>query len=131
MNINLKKEPENLYEALKDALFLHIMAPTKEQSDEALHLADMFSENLTEEEILKAKSEVDIKVDELSKENNNMDKSIKIDNYLTPGWDEELNNLDIFSFTNLSNSSDSSAKLLKLPSNTPSPNPIASNACAN
>jgi hypothetical protein len=25
-----------------------------------------------------------------------MDKSIKIDNYLTPGWDEELNNLEIF-----------------------------------
>ena len=73
MDIDLKKEPENLYEALKDALFLHITAPTKEQSDEALHLADIFSENLTEEEILKAKSEVDLKVDELSKENNNMD----------------------------------------------------------
>ena len=51
MDINLKKEPENLYEALKDALFLHIMAPTKEQSDEALHLADMFSENLTEDSL--------------------------------------------------------------------------------
>ena len=96
MDIDLKKEPENLYEALKDALFIHIMAPTKEQSDEALHLADIFSENLTEEEILKAKSEVDLKVDELSKENNNMDKSVKIDNYLTPGWDEELDNLEIF-----------------------------------
>ncbi len=96
MDIDLKKEPENLYEALKDALFIHIMASTKEQSDEALHLADIFSENLTEEEILKAKSEVDLKVDELSKENNNMDKSVKIDNYLTPGWDEELNNLEIF-----------------------------------
>ena len=96
MDIDLKKEPENLYEALKDALFLHITAPTKEQSDEALHLADILSENLTEEEILKAKSEVDLKVDELSKENNYMDKSVKIDNYLTPGWDEELNNLEIF-----------------------------------
>ena len=32
----------------------------------------------------------------LSKENNNIDKSIKIDHYLTPGWDEELNNLEIF-----------------------------------
>ena len=96
MDKDLKKEPEKLYEALKDALFLHITAPTKEQSDEALHLADIFSENLTEEEILKAKSEVDLKVDELSKENNNMDKSIKIDNYLTPGWDEELSNLEIF-----------------------------------
>ena len=30
MDIDLKKEPENLYEALKDALFLHITAPTKE-----------------------------------------------------------------------------------------------------
>ena len=29
-------------------------------------------------------------------ENNNIDKSIKIDHYLTPGWDEELNNLEIF-----------------------------------
>ena len=96
MDIDLKKEPENLYEALKDALFLHITSPTKEQSDEALHLADIFSENLTEEEILKAKNEVDLKVDELSKESNNMDKSIKIDNYLTPGWDEELDNLEIF-----------------------------------
>tara|TARA_B100000579_G_C22027617_1_gene486736 strand:- start:68 stop:370 length:303 start_codon:yes stop_codon:yes gene_type:complete len=96
MDKDLKKEPEKLYEALKDALFLHITAPTKEQSDEALYLADIFSENLTEEEILKAKSEVDLKVDELSKENNNMDKSIKIDNYLTPGWDEELSNLEIF-----------------------------------
>jgi hypothetical protein len=96
MDIDIKKEPENLYEALKDALFLHIMAPTKEQSDEALHLADIFSENLTEEDILKAKNEVDLRVGELSKENNNMDKSIKIDNYLTPGWDEELGNLEIF-----------------------------------
>tara|TARA_B100000575_G_C23006844_1_gene580077 strand:- start:116 stop:418 length:303 start_codon:yes stop_codon:yes gene_type:complete len=96
MDKDLKKEPKKLYEALKDALFLHITAPTKEQSDEALYLADIFSENLTEEEILKAKSEVDLKVDELSKENNNMDKSIKIDNYLTPGWDEELSNLEIF-----------------------------------
>tara|TARA_B100000927_G_C16390167_1_gene438984 strand:- start:288 stop:590 length:303 start_codon:yes stop_codon:yes gene_type:complete len=96
MDKDLKKEPEKLYEALKDALFLHITAPTKEQSDEALYLADIFSENLTEEEILKAKGEVDLKVDELSKENNNMDKSIKIDNYLTPGWDEELSNLEIF-----------------------------------
>ena len=96
MDKDLKKEPEKLYEALKDALFLHITAPTKEQSDEALYLADIFSENLTEEEILKAKSEVDLRVDELSKENNNMDKSIKIDNYLTPGWDEELSNLEIF-----------------------------------
>ena len=96
MDKDLKKEPKKLYEALKDALFLHITAPTKEQSDEALYLADIFSENLTEEEILKAKGEVDLKVDELSKENNNMDKSIKIDNYLTPGWDEELSNLEIF-----------------------------------
>ena len=55
------KDPKNLYEALKDALFLHITAPTKEQSDEALHLADIFSENLTEEDILKAKSEVECK----------------------------------------------------------------------
>ena len=90
------KASKNLYKALKDALFLHITAPTKEQSDEALHLADIFSENLTEEDILKAKSEVDAKVDALSKENNNIDKSIKIDHYLTPGWDEELNNLEIF-----------------------------------
>ena len=96
MDYDLKKDPKNLYEALKDALFLHITAPTKEQSDEALHLADIFSENLTEEDILKAKSEVDAKVDALSKENSNIDKSIKIDHYLTPGWDEELNNLEIF-----------------------------------
>ncbi len=96
MDYDLKKDPKNLYEALKDALFLHITAPTKEQSDEALHLADIFSENLTEEDILKAKSEVDAKVDALSKENKNIDKSIKIDHYLTPGWDEELNNLEIF-----------------------------------
>ena len=47
MDYDLKKDPKNLYEALKDALFLHITAPTKEQSDEALHLADIFSENLT------------------------------------------------------------------------------------
>lgn len=98
MNYDLKKDPKNLYEALKDALFLHITAPTKEQSDEALHLADIFSENLTEDDILKAKSEVDAKVNELSEENNNIDKSIKIDHYLTPGWDEELNNLEIFDF---------------------------------
>ena len=35
MDYDLKKDPKNLYEALKDALFLHITAPTKEQSDEA------------------------------------------------------------------------------------------------
>ncbi len=96
MDINVSKEPKNLYEALKNALLLHLTAPTKEQSDEALHLADIFSENLTEDDILKAKKEVDDKIDELSKENKDIDKSIKIDNYLTPGWDEELNNLDIF-----------------------------------
>tara|TARA_S200000501_G_scaffold97299_2_gene90641 strand:+ start:3727 stop:4029 length:303 start_codon:yes stop_codon:yes gene_type:complete len=96
MDIDVSKEPKNLYEALKNALLLHLTAPTKEQSDEALHLADIFSENLTEDDILKAKKEVDDKIDELSKENKDIDKSIKIDNYLTPGWDEELNNLDIF-----------------------------------
>ena len=96
MYIDVSKEPKNLYEALKNALLLHLTAPTKEQSDEALHLADIFSENLTEDDILKAKKEVDDKIDELSKENKDIDKSIKIDNYLTPGWDEELNNLDIF-----------------------------------
>ena len=42
MDYDLKKDPKNLYEALKDALFLHITAPTKEQSDEALHLAEFF-----------------------------------------------------------------------------------------
>ena len=96
MDIDVSKEPKNLYEALKNALLLHLTAPTKEQSDEALHLADIFSENLTEDDILKAKKEVDDKIDELSKENKDIDKSIKIDNYLTPGWDEELNNLEIF-----------------------------------
>ena len=96
MDIDVSKEPKNLYEALKNALLLHLTAPTKEQSDEALHLADIFSENLTEDDILKAKKDVDDKIDELSKENKDIDKSIKIDNYLTPGWDEELNNLDIF-----------------------------------
>ena len=96
MDIDITKEPKNLFEAFKNALFLHITAPTKEQSDEALHLADIFSENLTEKEIQKAKNEVDMKIDEISKENNVLDKSIKIDNYLTSGWDEELNNLEIF-----------------------------------
>tara|TARA_B100001115_G_scaffold183377_1_gene182041 strand:- start:619 stop:921 length:303 start_codon:yes stop_codon:yes gene_type:complete len=96
MDIDITKEPKNLFEAFKNALFLHITAPTKEQSDEALHLADIFSENLTEKEIQKAKNEVDMKIDQISKENNVLDKSIKIDNYLTSGWDEELNNLEIF-----------------------------------
>ena len=96
MKIDITKEPKNLFEAFKNALFLHITAPTKEQSDEALHLADIFSENLTEKEIQKAKNEVDMKIDQISKENNVLDKSIKIDNYLTSGWDEELNNLEIF-----------------------------------
>ena len=45
MDIDVSKEPKNLYEALKNALLLHLTAPTKEQSDEALHLADIFSEN--------------------------------------------------------------------------------------
>ena len=96
MKIDITKEPKNLFEAFKNALFLHITAPTKEQSDEALYLADIFSENLTEEDIKKAKKEVDEKISKISKENNVLDKSIKIDNYLTSGWDEELNNLEIF-----------------------------------
>ena len=96
MDIDITKEPKNLFEAFKNALFLHITAPTKEQSDEALHLADIFSENLTEKEIQKAKNEVDMKIDQISKENNVLDKSIKIDNYPISGWDEELNNLEIF-----------------------------------
>ena len=48
MKIDITKEPKNLFEAFKNALFVHITAPTKEQSDEALYLADIFSENLTE-----------------------------------------------------------------------------------
>lgn len=96
MDIDVSKEPKNLYEALKNALLLHLTAPTKEQSDEALHLADIFSENLTEEDISRAKKEVDDEISQLSKENKDIDKSIKINNYLTPGWDEELNNLEIF-----------------------------------
>ena len=96
MDIDVSKEPKNLYEALKNALLLHLTAPTKEQSDEALHLADIFSEHLTEEDISRAKKEVDDEINHLSKENKDIDKSIKIDNYLTPGWDEELNNLEIF-----------------------------------
>ena len=100
MKIDITKEPKNLFEAFKNALFLHITAPTKEQSDEALYLADIFSENLTEEEIKKAKREVDKKIDQISKENNVLNKSIKIDHYLTSGWDEELNNLEIFDLEN-------------------------------
>jgi len=100
MEIDITKEPENLFEAFKNALFLHITAPTKEQSDEALYLADIFSENLTEEEIKKAKREVDKKIDQISKENNFLNKSIKIDHYLTSEWDEELNNLEIFDLEN-------------------------------
>ena len=96
MKIDITKEPKNLFEAFKNALFLHITAPTKEQSNEALYLADIFSENLTEEEIKKAKREVDDKIGHISQENKLSDKSIKIDNYLTSGWDEELNNLEIF-----------------------------------
>ena len=94
--MDITKEPENLFEAFKNALFLHITAPTKEQSDEALYLADIFSENLTEEDIKKAKKEVDEKISKISKKNNVLDKSIKIDQYLSSGWDEELNNLEIF-----------------------------------
>ena len=100
MEIDITKEPENLFEAFKNALFLHITAPTKEQSDEALYLADIFSENLTEEDIKKAKKEVDEKISKISKKNNVLDKSIKIDQYLTSGWDEELNNLEIFDLEN-------------------------------
>ena len=96
MKIDITKEPKNLFEAFKNALFLHITAPTKEQSDEALYLADIFSENLTEEDIKKAKKEVDEKISKISKKNNVLDKSIKIDQYLSSGWDEELNNLEIF-----------------------------------
>jgi len=96
MKIDITQEPKNLFEAFKNALFLHITAPTKEQSNEALYLADIFSENLTEEEIKKAKREVDDKIGQISQENKLSDKSIKIDNYLTSGWDEELNNLEIF-----------------------------------
>ena len=100
MKIDITKEPKNLFEAFKNALFLHITAPTKEQSNEALYLADIFSENLTEEEIKKAKREVDDKIGQISQENKLSDKSIKIDNYLTSGWDEELNNLEIFDLEN-------------------------------
>ena len=91
MDYDLKKDPKNLYEALKDALFLHITAPTKEQSDEALHLADIFSENLTEEDILKAKSEVDAKVN-----------TIKINLFINKNtlifYFKTLNNLYFFIF---------------------------------
>ena len=56
MTINVLEDPKNPYEAFKKALVLHITAPTIEDSNEALYLAESFSENLTEEEILKAKN---------------------------------------------------------------------------
>ena len=40
MTIDTTKEPENFYEAFKNALVLHITAPTKEESNEALYLAE-------------------------------------------------------------------------------------------
>ena len=46
------------------------MAPTKEQSDEALHLADIFSENLTEEEIVSTSKNINL-------------QSIRVHKYLT------------------------------------------------
>ena len=67
MTIDITKEPKDFYEAFKNALVLHITAPTKEQSNEALYIAESFSENLTEEDILKAKHEVDVYLDELDK----------------------------------------------------------------
>ena len=42
MTIDTTKEPENFYEAFKNALVLHITAPTKEESNEALYLAENF-----------------------------------------------------------------------------------------
>lgn len=96
MTIDTTKEPENFYEAFKNALVLHITAPTKEESNEALYLAESFSENLTEEEISKGKAEIDLYLDELDKSDPEIKKAIKIDNYLTPGWNEELDNLEIF-----------------------------------
>ena len=96
MTIDTLEVPKNPYEAFKSALILHITAPTIEDSNEALYLAESFSENLTEEEILKAKQEVDIYLYELDKNYPSIKKAIKIDNYLTPGWNEELDNLEIF-----------------------------------
>jgi len=96
MTINITEDPKNPYEAFKSALVLHITAPTIKDSNEALYMAESFSENLTEEEILKAKHEVDVYLDELDKNDPSIKKSIKIDNYLTPGWNEELDNLEIF-----------------------------------
>ena len=49
-----------------------------------------------EEDILKAKHEVDVYLDELDKDEPELKKAVKIDNYLTPGWNEELDNLEIF-----------------------------------
>ena len=51
MTIDTLEVPKNPYEAFKSALILHITAPTIEDSNEALYLAESFSENLTEEEI--------------------------------------------------------------------------------
>ena len=76
MTIDTTKEPENFYEAFKNALVLHIIAPTKEESNEALYLAESFSENLTEEEISKGKAEVDLYLDELDKSDPEIKKAI-------------------------------------------------------
>ena len=75
MTTDIPEVPKNPYEAFKSALILHITAPTIEGSNEALYLAESFSENLTEEEILKAKQEVDVYlyVPEHVKFNNNQD----------------------------------------------------------
>ena len=65
-------------------------------SPEYLDWRNRNDKTITEEEILKAKNEVDIYLDELDKKDPSLKKSIKIDNYLTPGWNEELDNLEIF-----------------------------------
>ena len=91
-----EKKTENSYKSFKDALVIHITAPTREQSNEALYLAEYFSDNLTEKAMQDAKKEVDDYIDDLTRDDPSIKKSIKIDDYLSLGWNEELDNLDIF-----------------------------------
>lgn len=54
---------QNHYEAFRMGLWLAVTAPTDSQSDDALRMAESIAGHLSEDEIERAKAEVEARID--------------------------------------------------------------------
>ena len=54
---------QNHYEAFRMGLWLAVTAPTEEQSDDVLRMAEAIAGHLSDDEIERAKAEVEARID--------------------------------------------------------------------